>query len=510
MTRAARRGWLATGAGLVAAGIARGGVAAALQARTRSRLLDSPYGPLAPVADRTTGLELLSLPPGFTYESHGWSGDPMGDGAPTPPNHDGMAVVAARDTPDGRELVLVRNHERALVTDPLVARGGVYDEAADSHGRVPGGGTTTLFWREGHWRGAQASLAGTLVNCAGGPTPWGSWLSCEETLEDRSTLIDRLGRPGRRHGYVFEVAPLEDARSPRPLTRMGRFRHEAAAVDPRSGAIHLTEDTHGFSGFYRFLPDRPGPQGLAGPGRLQIARLTGRGGAERLLAPEPGDLHELDWLDIENPDADPVRLPAGTLPGQSQASWVAGCTLEGMRRGAARMSRGEGLWQADGRLYVVDTAAGRGADGQPGQGLGAVWELELAQQTLRCIFATPPGTPAVGNHVDNLTVSPRGGIVVFEDGGTHPGQGREVGTRILGIVPGVGSYVLAENHLTAAVLAAARAQGKHVSPAAIARGALDAEFCGGCFSPDGRVLFVNLYSPGITLAISGPWPAGPI
>ena len=510
MTRAARRGWLAASVGVVAAGLAPAGVAAALQARTRSRPLDSPYGPLAPVADRTTGLELLRLPQGFTYESHGWSGDPMGDGASTPPNHDGMAVVAMRDTPGGRELVLVRNHERALVTDPLVVRGMAYDEAADARGRVPGGGTTTLFWREGRWEGARASLAGTLVNCAGGPTPWGSWLSCEETLEDRSNLVDPLGRPGRRHGYVFEVAPLEAARSPRPLVGLGRFRHEAAAVDPRSGAVYLTEDTPGFSGFYRFLPERSGSSGLDGPGRLQVARLAGRGGLERLLAPEPGDRHGLDWLDVERPDADPVRLPAGALPGQSQPLWVAGCTLEGVRRGAARMSRGEGLWEADGRLYVVDTAAGLGPDGLPGRGLGAVWELDLAQQTLHCIFATPPGTPGVGNHVDNLTVSPRGGIVAFEDGGTHRGEDREVGTRILGIVPGAGSYALAENHLTAAVLAAARAQGKQVSAAAVSRGALDAEFCGGCFSPDGRVLFVNLYSPGITLAISGPWPAGPI
>jgi len=486
--------------------MAPGALPAALAARSRS--LASPYGPLAPVADTTTGLPLLRLPPGFSYASYGWAGDPMADGQPTPPSHDGMAVVAARGAAGG-ELVLVRNHERGLVADPMVAPGGSYDEAVDALGRAPGGGTTTLTWGDGRWREARASLAGTLINCAGGPTPWGSWLSCEETLEDRSALVDGRGRQGRRHGYVFEVAPLGGRRPPRPLSSLGRFRHEAAAVDPRSGAVYLTEDTPGVSGFYRYLPSAPGAAGLSGPGRLQIARLVG-GGADRLLAPQPGDTHDLEWLDIEAPDADPVWLPARSLPGQPQALAVAGCTLEGLRRGAVRMSRGEGLWQADGRLYAVDTAAGLGGDGQPGQGRGAVWELALAQQRLRCIFATPPDAPGVGNHADNVTVSPRGGILVFEDGGTHLDHGVEVGTRILGIVPGAGSYVLAENHLTPEVLSGARAQGKRVGAGLAARGARDAEFCGGCFSPDGTVLFVNLYRPGLTLAIRGPWPAGPL
>lgn len=510
VSRGARRGWLAAGASLAAAGIAPAGLAAALQARSRSERLASPYGPLAPVADRATGLALLRLPPGFSYTSFGWAGDPMADGQPTPPNHDGMAVVAGRETPYGRELVLVRNHERGLVSDPLVAPGGGYDEALDARGRSPGGGTTTLLWREGRWREARASLAGTLINCAGGPTPWATWLSCEETLEDRSARVDARGRQGQRHGYVFEVAPLEAARAPRPLPQLGRFRHEAAAVDPRSGAVYLTEDTPGVSGFYRFLPAGGGASGLAAPGRLQIARLAGAGGADRLLVPHPGDTHDLEWLDVESPDADPVRLAANALSGQTEPMLVAGCTLEGLRRGAARMSRGEGLWHAGDRLYAVDTAAGSGPDGQPGQGRGAVWELHLGEQRLRCIFATPADAPDVGNHADNITVSPRGGILVFEDGGTHLDQGQEIGTRILGIRPGAGSYVLAENHLTPTVLSAARASGKRVSAAAAARGARDAEFCGGCFSPDGSVLFVNLYSPGITLAISGPWRDGPL
>lgn len=510
VSRRGRRGWLAAGASLAAAGVAPASLAAALQARARSRRLDSPYGPLAPVADRTTGLELLSLPPGFSYASFGWSGDAMADGQPTPPHHDGMAVIAGRDTPLGRELVLVRNHERGLVSDPLRAPGGGYDEAVDPHGRSPGGGTTTLLWRDGQWREARASLAGTMINCAGGPTPWATWLSCEETLDDRSALVDARGRQGRRHGYVFEVAPLQAARVPQPLVHLGRFRHEAAAVDPRSGTVYLTEDTPGVSGFYRFLPATGGAVGLAASGRLQIARLAGTGGADRLLVPQPGDTHALEWLDIESPDADPVRLPANVWPGQSEPLLAAGCTLEGLYRGAARMSRGEGLWYAGERLYAVDTAAGIGPDGQPGQGRGAVWELHLAEQRLRCIFATPPDAPAVGNHADNITVSPRGGILVFEDGGTHRDRGREIGTRILGIQPGAGSYALAENHLTASVLGAARAAGKRVSAAAAARGARDAEFCGGCFSPDGTVLFVNLYSPGITLAISGPWSDGPL
>ena len=74
----------------------------------------SPYGPIAPAMDVSTGLELLQLPAGFTYKSYGWTGDPMGDGRPTPSNHDGMANVSTRRVGRSTENVLVRNHERSL------------------------------------------------------------------------------------------------------------------------------------------------------------------------------------------------------------------------------------------------------------------------------------------------------------------------------------------------------------------------------------------------------------
>lgn len=167
-------------------------------------------------------LELVAPPRGFEYLTYGWTGDLMSDGDPTPGSHDGMAAFRR---PDGK-VALVRNHERGGYTGAFTSP--VYDPAAR-------GGTTNLVFDpdKGEFIESWGSLSGTIRNCAGGPTPWGTWLTCEETTE--------IGPDGTRHGYVFEV-PFDGKGDPRPLRLMGRFSHEAVAVDPNTGIVYLTED----------------------------------------------------------------------------------------------------------------------------------------------------------------------------------------------------------------------------------------------------------------------------
>ncbi len=496
----------------------------------------SPYGPLAPVADLSTGLPLLQLPEGFSYQSHGWTADPMSDGQPTPSTHDAMAAVSTRITGRVRETLLVRNHERALVPTPaeqiqapqvystgavngIITITGVLTVRIGASGIVTnptapdpapftgyaGGGTTNLIWRNNQWAGARGSLAGTLGNCAGGATPWGSWLSCEETVFDFSAI------GGRKHGYVFEVAAGATPGAAEPIVGMGRFVHEAAAVDPATGAVYLTEDNRNVSALFRYLPDdtTPQPGALQRGGRLQAARIKtvlqqanplslAQSNDLALLNPDIGDRYALEWVDVADPDAGP-RTVAG-VPGGVPLAAIAGPTLQALSAGCARMSRGEGLWLAGGKLYIVDTGAGTNAGGAVGQGEGAVWELDLASQMLRSVFAS--GAAVAGNNPDNVVVSPRGGIVLCEDGGASVDSFGS-GSRLLGLSPAGEAYIFAKNNivLDAAGIASA---GKLVAPGDYT----GREFCGACFDPTGRVMFVNVQTPGITFAITGPWSRG--
>ncbi|MBA2946876.1 alkaline phosphatase PhoX [Streptomyces himalayensis] len=416
----------------------------ALAARTAAaapvkNAFDAGYGPLIPVKDQATGLELLQLPRGFEYISYGWTNDLMDDGVRTPGAHDGMAAFRYGD-----RVHLVRNHERGA--------GPAF--TAPAYNPEAGGGTTTLVFDPdaGQWLESYGSLGGTIRNCAGGPTPWNTWLTCEETFSTTA---------GKRHGYIFEVAS-EGKGNPEPYTAMGRFNHEAVAVDPATGYVYETED-RGDASLYRFVPAVPGD--LSKGGRLEALRIGTTKYDTRLDGEKA--YGTVSWVPVDDvdPATDTVRL-------QAQAN------------GAAVFSRLEGAWYGNDRIYVITTDGGPARQGQ-------VFELDPATDEFRVLFASPGSD--VLNAPDNMCVSPRGGLVLCEDGG---------GTEYVhGLTTDGEIFRFATNNVD---LRGGTA-GKDV-PAADHRAS---EWAGSVFEPkNGNWLFVNIQTPGITFAITGPWALG--
>jgi secreted PhoX family phosphatase len=401
------------------------------------------YGPLAPVRDETTGLELLNLPQGFEYMSFGWRNDPMSDGRPTPSNHDGMAAFR-----DGDVVRLVRNHERGAGT-PFAPAAATYDPLAS-------GGTTTLVFDpdKGELLEDHASLSGTIRNCAGGlNAAAGAWLTCEETTDIVS---------GTRHGYVFQV-PITGMSNAEPIIDMGRFSHEANATDPATGIVYETEDS-GSSALYRYVPNNPAD--LAAGGVLQAMVLDGTTDT-RLWA--TGDSAAASWVVVDSPDWGPGEP---TPWQQAQA------------KGAARIVRGEGAWYGNGVIYMISTSGG--ATGQ-----GQVFAYDPVASTFTCVFASP--SVDVLNNPDNVTVSPRGGLVLCEDG-----SGREY---LHGLTPDGEIFRFAENNI---VLPPEFQASKGYSG-----DFTGSEWAGATFEPkNGNWLFVNIQSFGVTFAITGPWRRG--
>lgn len=368
---------------LVLGGLALGGVGVfvaneivgSLRAARETRMpwRRGPFGPLVP--DRRG---ILDLPEGFSYAVIDRFGDAMDDGYRVPARPDGMACFPG----ERGTLVLMRNHEnpRGVVPYGPSATGvlprGAFDPLAM-------GGVTRVVL-DGASLEKQSSnlvLAGTSLNCAGGPSPWG-WLSCEETVETG-------------HGWVFACpADADSAIEARAIRGYGRFKHEAVAVDPSSRVAYLTEDQMD-SCLYRLVPHDAERDPFDG----QLFAMTVRDRARMDLGArlEVGETLEIGWVPVQDaaPDQDSVRFAA-------------------QRSGAALVRRGEGIAFYAGErgpeLVVCATAGGPASAGQifrlRPEGDGG--ELELIAQS---------GDTDELDMPDNVTVSPRGHIYFCEDGG---------------------------------------------------------------------------------------------
>ena len=401
------------------------------------------YGPLVP-----DPAGMLDLPRGFSYRLLSSLGNAMTDGCTVPDKADGMGCFSLGND----EIVLIRNHELVPADDAggVLAKGfGTRDGAI-----VPGGTTsivldaTTLEVKR-EFR----SLAGTIRNCSGGITPWGSWLTCEEAPTGPG---QRFGEGlAENHGWVFEVPAnatgLIDAV---PLKAMGRFNHEAACVDPRTGIVYLSEDRDD-SVLYRFVPTTPGR--LGDGGLLQAMVVEGLSDTRNWTSADMavGFRHTVRWI-----DCDDVESPNDDLRSRAAA------------KGAALVARGEGIHTGTDEIFVCSTNGGPRKLGQilrlvPGTG-GEPDQIELFFESQ---------SKDQFNYGDNLTVGPNGHLIVCEDQYTEV-----VDNHLRGITPDGRAYTLG-------------------------RLRMQTELAGGCFSPDGKWFFVNAYSPTRTLAITGPWAA---
>ncbi|MFF5444132.1 alkaline phosphatase PhoX [Streptomyces sp. NPDC012888] len=410
------------------------------------------YGLLRPDPDG-----LLDLPEGFGYRVLSRAGEPLRSGEGTvPANCDGMGVLDA----GGGRLRLVRNHENrhtAPLAVPAVP-GLTYDPAAR------GGCTVLSLDARGGVTGERVGIAGTAVNCAGGHTPWGTWLTCEETE-------DRAGTNGyaEDHGFVFEVDPGDPRRTGAvPLTALGRFAHEAVAVDPYLGVVYETEDAFvkPFGLFYRFLPHRPlgGTGSLRAGGRLEAMRVPGV--PDLAAVTEPGAAFGVEWVPVPDPSAagTPVREQDFGRGGITHAQKLEGC-----------------YWSGTGVYFVSSFARAR--EGAAADHFGQVWFLDPRRDrlTLSVVFGPATDSRLPGESPDNICLAPGGGLMVCEDGG---GEQYVFGVARTGEV-----YPVARN---------AQDTGTAAAPEW-------GEFAGVCFSPDGRTMFVNAYAPGTTFAVTGPW-----
>ncbi len=422
------------------------------------------YGPL--VRDPRG---LLDLPEGFTYRVVSQGGETMDDGLLVPGQFDGMGCFPL----EGSRVALVRNHElNSRNTHKHWGPAGYNQEriegidaskAYDTYkdGRPLPGGTTTVVYDTvtGETIRQHLSLIGTSTNCCGGQTPWGSWLTCEET---EITPVD--GDVTREHGYVFEVPASADGLVQAvPLKAMGRFDHEAVAIDPRTGIVYLTEDkVDGL--LYRFIPKVR--DHLVEGGRLQAMAFKDAPGADssnhdaRIWS--LGDWREVEWVDLDD-----VESPNNDL------------RLRGHAAGAVRVARGEGAVFGEGELFITATSGGPLKRGQILRYRPSPDENEAGE-------SAEPGSvqlfvesadERVFNMGDNLAVAPWGDLIVCEDN-----YSADLFNHVKGVAPDGKVYTLARN---------------------VFRG--NGEFCGVVFSPDGGTMFVNIQFPGITYAIQGPW-----
>ncbi|NES83289.1 MAG: DUF839 domain-containing protein, partial [Moorea sp. SIO2B7] len=302
------------------------------------------------------------------------------------------------------------------------------------------------------------SLAGTERNCSGGPTPWGSWISCEESTVTPTTYpADDPRSVSMKHGYNFEVPITGEVVQAEPLVAMGRFNHEAVAVDPNTGIVYQTEDR--MDGlFYRFIPKQPG--NLKAGGLLEALKIQGTFQKITVENFPVGQPMAVEWVRIEDvdPEEDTVRV-------------------EGFGKGATQFTRGEGAWYGNNEVYFTCTSGGSlNPNTGWANGAGQVWRYvpgSNPQEGGTIELFVESHDRSLLEHPDNVTMSPSGDLILCEDGGGDQ--------FLVGVNPKGELYQLARNALNSS------------------------EFAGACFSPNGRIMFVNIQEPGITFAIQGPW-----
>lgn len=459
-----------------------------------------PYGPLRRVADQR-GVEVLALPAGFSYVTFGHIGTAMSDGNPTPLAHDGMAAFEGgrfHGRGKGHLVRLVRNSEDR---NPP-GTGSVLGDRAAAYDPTAFGGTTTLVYDEHRRELVEdfVSLNGTTVNCAGGISyRHRSWLTAEETVAgpDASAANQRFAK---RHGYLYET-PVDRGRGELapavPIVAAGRFSHEAAAVDQRTGIVYETEDPGSGvgAGFYRYIPDDP--ESLAAGGILEMLAIAGQPQVDLRKGRTRGEALPVEWRRIDEPD-----------PTQRDVRDSRSTFNQGWGKGGAKFNRLEGCWEDDSTIFFVSTSGGdaengdvNAADGYK-EGFGQVWAYRpgAGGGTLTLVYESPSG--AEMDSPDNLTVTPRGGLILCEDDAsatyvdTHPlAPGIDNVNRLIGLTQQGEAFEFAVNVLNGSELA------------------------GACFSPSGRTLFFNIFGrstftaaplEGMTCAVSGPWRRGPL
>ncbi|MHA4895879.1 alkaline phosphatase PhoX [Pedobacter sp. PWIIR3] len=425
---------------------------------------DVGFGPLA----YRTG-DVLSLPKGFVAKVISRKGDLMNDGLLMPGMYDGMGSFAHQ----GGKTILIRNHENtpgADVHGPFgeknklihkIDKRKIYDFGKGIDTCV--GGTTTLVYNEKTQKveSQYLSLIGTVRNCAGGITPWKSWITCEESV---LTIGNEGSGLEKDHGFNFEIPATDKIGmiDPHPIKAMGRFTHEAVTVQPKSGIVYQTED-EGDSLFYRYLPNAYGD--LHKGGKLQCLKVKEWQSADtrNYASLTTNKFPEKKSFDVEWIDLDHVEAPDGDL------------RLRGYQLGAAKFSRGEGIWYGKEELFFACTDGGHNGKGQifkytPSKHEGQPNETDAPGKIE--LFLEPNDVDTFQN-CDNLTIAPWGDVIICED---------KEDPRIIGITPQGKTYVIAKNI-----------------------GYRESEFAGPVFSPSGNTLFINIQSPGLTLAITGPW-----
>jgi len=405
----------------------------------------------------------LDLPEGFEYRIISRMGDIMTDGFLVPGRPDGMGAFEGTD---GR-VIVVRNHENSPNPKEFSPFGSNNEKLSEvdlaklydaGQSILPGiGGTTTFVYNEatGEIELEYLSLAGTYRNCAGGVTPWNSWLSCEEDTTVAENEVEK------EHGYVFEVPAMEQPMlvDPLPIKAMGRFNHEAVCIDPATGIVYQTED-QGDGLIYRYIPHVR--EKLHEGGRLQALAILDQPGLDTRnweeIKVELRKPLRVVWIDIED-----VLSPKDDL------------RYQGYEKGAARFARGEGMWFGSGELFFACTNGGPNETGQvfryqPSKAEGTPEELN--DPGVLELYAESPDQ-SILNACDNLTIAPWGDVILCEDNGSL--------NYIRGINKNGEIYNFACNRSSSS------------------------EFAGLVFSPSGKTLFVNIQENGETLAITGPW-----